>query len=70
MKPTARVLEIFESEEDRSCEHLTVTERAQLAELYGWKKTESVRAWIATAPTTSTSSTIDYEEAILRSQGF
>jgi len=68
---TDRVLDIFlrtkGGEDGISCETLTVTERAQLADLMKWERTPYVAAWIAAAPSEPASLT-DYEGRILDRQ--
>ena len=68
---TDRVLDIFlraaGGEDGIVVEHLTVTERRQLATAWGWGNAPWVAAWIAATPTGDRpdGDTFDYEGAIL-----
>jgi hypothetical protein len=69
---TDAVLDIFLASKtgaEPTVEHLTVTERSQLAGLMGWERTPFLAAWIADAPADAVDTdTRDYEGAILDRQ--
>lgn len=71
---TDRVLDIFlrtkGGEDGIVTDHLTVTERRQLADLMGWENTPFLSSWIAAAPSREPviRDTRDYEGAILDRQ--